>query len=63
MADGVVYKCARCGCFIIPDSPEAQSEADAEATLLFGVVEASTDPSMGIVCHQCFVDVMKPGQA
>lgn len=49
---GATYVCAVCGETCRTIRPEA--EANAEARDLFGVPHASTDPTMAIVCDDCW---------
>jgi hypothetical protein len=57
MPDPVVYTCTRCAGPFTCSPPDAESEADAEATLLFGVPRSPVPR----LCNECFTALMKPG--
>jgi hypothetical protein len=46
------FTCARCGWTFDSRRPAAEAEAEAEA--LYGVPNASTDPTMVVICDDCF---------
>lgn len=53
------YTCAACqGTFT---SIKPDSDAEKEAEELFGVPNASTDPSMACVCDNCYQEIMRIG--
>jgi DNA-directed RNA polymerase subunit RPC12/RpoP len=53
MVDMKMFRCGMCGGTF--EQLRTDEEAEEEARRLYGVDKASTDPDMGVVCHDCWL--------
>jgi hypothetical protein len=53
---GKPFTCANCGETF--DEGRSEEAANAEALEQFGVADASRDPTMAVVCHDCYLEIM-----